>query len=309
VVQIVTVFGGTGFLGRRIVRHVRDKGFSVRVASRRPTRSSGDDPQLRSIAADIRERQSIATAVEGAFGVVNAASLYVERGTETFHAVHVVAAEQVAEEARKAGVEHLVHISGIGADAHSCSPYIRARGQGEQAVRAALASAEVIRPAVMFGPDDAFLNTLIQPLRRLPVYPLFGRGETRLQPADVEDVGEAVARLVQRTGREAITVEGGGPRVYSYEELLRTIARAANVRCVLVPVPFAVWHALAGVAEMLPGAPITRNQVELMQIDTVASADVPGFADVGISPRAMEEVLQSILRGSETSWRRRRITR
>jgi NADH dehydrogenase len=309
VVQVVTVFGGTGFLGRRIVRHVRDKGFSVRIASRRPKRSSGDDPELRSIAADIRERQSIATAVEGAFGVVNAVSLYVERGTETFHAVHVVAAEQVAEEARKAGVEHLVHIPGIGADAHSCSPYIRARGQGEQAVRAALASAEVIRPAVMFGPDDAFLNTLIQPLRRLPVYPLFGRGETRLQPADVEDVGEAVARLVQRTGREAITVEGGGPRVYSYEELLRTIARAANVRCVLVPVPFAVWHALAWVAEMLPGAPITRNQVELMQIDTVASADVPGFADVGISPRAMEEVLQSILRGSETSWRRRRITR
>jgi NADH dehydrogenase len=103
VVQVVTVLGGTGFLGHRIVRHVRDKGFSVRIASRRPKRSSGEDPELRSIAADIRERQSIATAVEGAFGVVNAVSLYVERGTETFHAVHVVAAEQVAEEARKAG--------------------------------------------------------------------------------------------------------------------------------------------------------------------------------------------------------------
>jgi NADH dehydrogenase len=221
----VTVFGGTGFLGRRIVRHVRDKGFAVRIASRHPKRSSGDDPELRSIAADIRERQSIATAVEGAFGVVNAVSLHVERGTETFHAVHVVAAERVAEEARKAGVEHLVHISGIGADAHASSPYIRARGEGEQAVRATLGSAEVIRPAVMFGPDDAFLNTLIQLLRRLPVYPMFGRGKTLLQPADVEDVGEAVARLVQRTGREVITVEGGGPRVYSYEELLTTIAR------------------------------------------------------------------------------------
>jgi uncharacterized protein YbjT (DUF2867 family) len=298
VVQVVTVFGGTGFLGRRIVSHVRDKGFSVRIASRRPKRSSGDDPELRSIAADIRERQSIATAVEGAFGVVNAVGLYVERGTETFHAVHVVAAERVAEEARKAGVKRLVHISGIGADAHSSSPYIRARGQGEQAVRAAFASVEVIRSAVMFGPDDAFLNTLIQLLRRLPVYPMFGRGETRLQPADVEDVGEAVARLMQRTGTEAITVECGGPRVYSYDELLRTIARAANVRRILVPVPFAAWHALAGVAEMLPGAPITRNQVELMQIDTVVSADVPGFADLGISPRAMEEVLQSILRGA-----------
>jgi NADH dehydrogenase len=135
VVQVVTVLGGTGFLGHRIVRHVRDKGFSVRIASRRPKRSSGEDPELRSIAADIRERQSIATAVEGAFGVVNAVSLYVERGTETFHAVHVVAAERVAEEARKAGVEHLVHISGIGADAHSSSPYIRAGRESRRSGR------------------------------------------------------------------------------------------------------------------------------------------------------------------------------
>jgi uncharacterized protein YbjT (DUF2867 family) len=212
--------------------------------------------------------------------------------------VHIAAAERAAEEARKAGVERLVHISGIGADAHSPSPYIRARGLGEQAVRAAFASAGVIRPAVMFGPDDAFLNILIKLLRRLPVYPMFGRGETRLQPADVEDVGEAVAKLMQSTGREAITVECGGPRVYFYEELLRTIARAADVTPVLVPVPFAIWHSLAWVAEMLPGAPVTRSQVELMQIDTVVSANVPGFADLGISPRAMEEVLQSILRGA-----------
>ena len=154
----------------------------------------------------------------------------------------------------------------------------------------------MVRPAVMFGPDDAFLNTLVQLLRRLPVYPMFGRGQTRLQPADVEDVGEAAARLMQGTPAEAMTVECGGPRVYTYEELLRTITRAANVNRMLVPVPFAAWHALAWVAEVLPGAPVTRNQVELMEIDTVASVGVPGFADLGISPRAMEEVLQSILR-------------
>ena len=190
----------------------------------------------------------------------------------------------------------MVQISGIGADAPSPSPYIRARGEGEQAVRAAFPGRRVIRPAVMFGPDDAFLNTLIKLLRRLPVYPMFGRGQTRLQPADVEDVGEAVAKVMERTEREGLTVECGGPRVYSYEELLRTVARAANVKPLLVPVPFAVWHGLAWVAEMLPGAPVTRNQVELMQVDTVALAGLPGFADLGISPRAMEEVLQSMLR-------------
>ena len=295
-VHIVTVFGGTGFLGRRIVRHLLDKGYSVRIASRHPIPPSGDDPQLRAIAANIHDRQSIASAIAGAFGVVNAVSLYVASGKETFHAVHVAAAERLANEARKAGVERLVQISGIGADALSPSPYIRARGQGEQAVRAVFAGATVIRPAVMFGPDDAFLNTLIKLLRRLPVYPMFGRGETRLQPGDVEDVAEAVARAMRRTETEPLTVECGGPRVYSYEELLRTIARAASVKPILVPVPFGVWQALAWVAEVLPGAPITRNQVELMQVDTVASPSLPGFADLGISPRPMESVLQSMLR-------------
>ena len=295
-VHIVTVFGGTGFLGRRIVRHLHDKGFSVRIASRRPNPSSGDDPQLQCIAADIRDRQSIASAIAGAFGVVNAVSLYVARGKETFHAVHVAAAERLANDARKAGVERFVQISGIGADAQSPSPYIRARGQGEQAVRAVFAGATVIRPAVMFGPDDAFLNTLIKLLRRLPFYPMFGRGETRLQPGDAEDVAEAVARVMQRTETGPLTVECGGPRVYSYEELLRTIARAASVKPILVPVPFGVWHALAWLAEVLPGAPITRSQVDLMQVDTVASPSLPGFADLGVSPRPMESVLQSMLR-------------
>src|SRR5262249_54075892 len=157
--QVVTVFGGNGFLGRRVVRHLRDKGFSVRVASRHLQAASGIDPEIRPTKADIRDRQSIAAAVEGAFGVVNAVSLYVERGADTFQAVHVAAAERLAEEARKAGVERFVQVSGIGADAASSSPYIRARGQGEQAVRAAFASAGVVRPAVMFGPVRAFLDT------------------------------------------------------------------------------------------------------------------------------------------------------
>jgi NADH dehydrogenase len=150
----------------------------------------------------------------------------------------------------------------------------------------------------MFGRDDVFLNTLIKLLRTLPVYPMFGRGETRLQPADVEDVGEAVARLLQRTEPAALTVECGGPRIYSYEELLKTIARAANVRRILVPMPFAAWRALAWAGEFVPGAPVTRNQVELMELDTVVSPETRGFADLGIKPRSMEEVLESMLRSS-----------
>jgi NADH dehydrogenase len=195
-------------------------------------------------------------------------------------------------------VERLVQISGIGADARSRSAYIRARGLGEEAARTAFAQAYIVRPAVMFGVDDAFLNTLIRLLRRLPVYPMFGSGGTKLQPADVEDVGEAVARLLQRTEPGGLTVECGGPRIYSYEELLRTIARGANVRPILMPMPFAVWHALGWVGEFVPGAPVTRNQVELMEVDTVVSTGMPGFADLGIEPRPMEEVMESMLRYS-----------
>src|SRR5713226_4271202 len=188
----VTVFGGTGFLGRRIVRHLRSRGFPVRIASRHPDRGyrqfGPDDPQLLSVGADINDKRSVADALAGAYGVVNAVSLYVEHGRETFHSVHVESAQRVAAQARRAGVDRLIHISGIGADVASQSRYIRKRGEGELAVRAAFVEAIFIRPAVMFGPDDAFLTTVLKLLRQLPVYPMFGRGLTRLQPAYVEDV-------------------------------------------------------------------------------------------------------------------------
>lgn len=212
------------------------------------------------------------------------------------HSVHVEAAKRVAILARRAGVERLVHVSGIGADAASPSLYIRKRGQGELAVQAAFADVILFRPAVMFGPDDAFLTTILELLRRLPIYPMFGRGRTRLQPAYVEDVAEAIARALQRTQTHAITFECGGPRVYSYEELLRALAREADLKPILIPLPFAAWRALAWTAELLPNPPVTRNQVELMQVDNVCSPGVPGFAELGISPHSVENMLEQTLR-------------
>src|SRR6266699_1788308 len=298
--RAVTVFGGTGFLGRRIVRRLRQRGFPVRIASRHPDqgprRPDPDDPQLQSIAANIHDERSVADALAGACGAVSAVSLYVEHGQETFHSVHVEAAHRVAVQARRAGIERLVHISGIGADAASPSLYIRKRGEGELAVRAAFPNAVLIRPAVMFGPDDAFLTTMLALLRRLPIYPMFGRGRTRLQPAYVEDVAEAIARALQRTQTHAITFECGGPRVYSYEELLRALARDADLKRILIPLPFAAWRALAWTAELLPNPPVTRNQVELMQVDNVCSPGMPGFAELGISPHSVENMLEQTLR-------------
>lgn len=297
--RTVAVFGGTGFRGRRVVRHLRKRGFSVRIASRHPDRSDTmfavDDPQLQSVEADIHDEQSVARALAGAYGVVNAVSLYIEHGRETFHSLHVECAQQLATQACHAGVERLIHVSGIGADAASPSLYVCKRGEGELAVRAAFADALLFRPAVMFGPDDSFITTIITLLERLPIYPMFGRGLTRLQPAYVEDVAEAIARALQRTEKHPITFECGGPRVYSYEELLKAVAHEARLKPKLIPIPFAAWHVLAWLAEMLPSPPITRNQVELMQIDNVASREMPGFGELGISPLSIEEMLPEIL--------------
>jgi uncharacterized protein YbjT (DUF2867 family) len=297
--RTVTVFGGTGFLGRRVVRQLRRHGFSVRIASRHPDRGHRlfglDDPQLQSVEANIHDEQSIADAISGAYGVVNAVSLYVEHGRETFHSVHVESAQRLGAQVQRAGVERLVHVSGIGADPNSPSLYIRKRGEGELAVRAAFADTTLIRPAVMFAPDDAFLTTILKLLRRLPVYPMFGGGQTQLQPAYVEDVAEAIAQVMQRAETHSKMFECCGPRVYSYEELLRTVARKAELKPILIPVPFAAWHALAWISEMLPSPPITRNQVELMQVDSVLSPGMPGFAELGISSHSVEEILQEML--------------
>jgi NADH dehydrogenase len=297
--KLVVVFGGTGFLGRRAVRHLRRRGFSVRVVSRHPDRGrelfGSDDSLIESIEVNIHSEPSIARAVAGAYGAVNAVSLYVEHGRETFHSVHVEAAHRIAAQAQQAGIERLVHVSGIGSDATSPSLYIRKRGEGESAVRAAFAGATVVRPAVMFGPDDTFITTMLALLRHFPFYPMFGQGQTRLQPAYVEDVGEAIAQVLQGSGTGA-TFECGGPRVYAYKALVRALAREAGVNPILLPVPFAAWHALSRILAILPSPPITRDQVALMQIDNIQSPDMPGFEQLGISPRAIEEIVQSMLK-------------
>jgi uncharacterized protein YbjT (DUF2867 family) len=290
----VTVFGGTGFVGRRVVRHLSGSAATVRIASRHPARAEGDN--VEQIVADAHDERSVEAAVAGADGVVNAISLYVEHGGDTFHSVHVEAAARIARVALRAGTKRFVHLSGIGADAASPSPYIRNRGEGEAAVQAAFPGAVVVRPAVMFASDDAFLTTIVGLLRTLPAYPLFGDGRTRLQPVYVDDVAAAIAQVLRQTQKPYPIYELAGPRVYSYGELLRTIAHTAGLRPVLVRIPFAFWDALAGLAEILPHPPLTRNQVELMQIDTTASDSRPGFDQLGISPRSLEEELKAMLK-------------
>lgn len=298
--RVVVVFGGTGFLGRRIVSHLLDHGIAVRVAVRHPERVrelfGPKRAGLEAVAADVGDENAVGAALSGAMAVINAVSLYVEHGEATFHSVHVEAAARVARLCRTNKVNQLVHVSGIGSDPRSSSPYIRARGDGELAVRDAYQHSVLIRPAVMFGADDAFLTTIIRLLKRLPVYPMFGNGKTKLQPVYVEDVGEAISRLI-RSPPEGELYEFGGPRVYAYEDLLRSIAQQIGVRPRLVPMAFPIWTALAAAAEHVPGVNLTRNQVALMRRDNLASSKLPGLAKLDVNATAVEEIVAEIETG------------
>ncbi|MGF1631251.1 MAG: complex I NDUFA9 subunit family protein [Kiloniellaceae bacterium] len=298
-VEKVTVFGGTGFLGRRIVERLLGRGLQVRVASRNPeagetTASAAEklSPETLSwVRADLRDAASIDAAVTGAQGVVNAVGLYVERGAATFQAIHVEGAGKVAAACRRQGVERLVHLSGIGADAKARSAYVRCRGEGEAAVRDAFGQATILRPSVLFAGDDAFLTTLLSLVRRLPAIPLFGLGKTRLQPVFAGDVAEAAARVLTQETAPAALYALGGPQIYSYRQLLELVMDHAGRRPRLVPLPFAIWDALALAASVLPTPPLTEGQVALMKQDNIALPDLPGLDSLGIKPTPIGEVL------------------
>ncbi|MBA5777539.1 complex I NDUFA9 subunit family protein [Stappia sp. F7233] len=286
----ITVFGGTGFLGRRIVAQMLKRDFTVTVAARHPRR---DDPSLspkagmRFAKVDIRDQKAVEDAIRGAYGVVNAVSLYVERGDLTFRSIHVEGAQGLAKSARRAGVDRLVHISGIGTERGSPSAYVRARAEGEEAVRDAFPRAALIRPSVMFGEADAFLNTLFSLTKWLPMIPLFGNGETRLQPVYAGDVAQAVAEVMASPAGPEPVYELGGPDVLTYRDILREVLQCTGRRRLLLPVPMTIWDMLAAAVSVLPSPPITEGQVALMKADNVARARYPGFEELGIRPKSL----------------------
>ncbi|SDD45602.1 complex I NDUFA9 subunit family protein [Ruegeria marina] len=284
--DLYTVFGGTGFLGQRIAGHLLENGHRVRVVARRPERG-GDllqHARAEAVSADILRPESLSAALQGAAGAINAVSLYRETRDLTFERVHCEAASQLAAAAMRSGVGRFIQISGIGADPRAADDYIRARGRGESVVRDAFPSAVIVRPSVMFGEGDAFLTAIAQTIRRLPIYPLFGQGLTRLQPVYVDDVAMACAKLLAAAHAERL-YEFGGPRVLTYRQLVGEVAQAQGRTVHMVPVPFAVWRAIAAAADILPAAPITRSQIALIEEDNVASRTVPGLSALGIDAR------------------------
>lgn len=292
----VTVFGGSGFLGRAIVRELVDAGHTVRIAARHPALPewADDGDRLETIAADIRNDGDVAQALDGAQGVVNAVSLYVQRRQVRFADIHVEGAARLARLAREADIGTLVQISGIGASQRSRSAYVRARADGEIAVMEYFPKAAILRPSVLFGPDDAFLNTL-SGLTRLPAIPLFGDGTVRLQPVHVIDVARAVGRLFAAAPPARRLFELGGPDVMHYRDILALVMAHRQRERRLVPVPFSLWHLLATGAAILPNPPLTQDQVILMREDNIVSENVGTFEDLGILPRSLRESLPTCI--------------
>jgi len=289
----VTVFGGSGFLGRQIVKRLAADGARVRVAVRHPERASflesgGRSGQITTAYADVWEEVSVGAAVDGSEAVINMVGHYVERGKAAFATTRGHGAMHVAQAAATAGVQRLVHISGLGTDPTSDSRYARARGIGEQLVKEAFPAATILRPGVIFGPEGGFLNRLAALARVLPVLPLFGAGEAKLQPVFVGDVAEAVARALATPATMGRLYELGGPRVYTYKELVQLVLARIERQRLLMPIPYFAWKALAALMAPLPRRSISRNQVELMQQDSVVRGDALTLADLGIAPTPVE---------------------
>jgi NADH dehydrogenase len=295
--HLFTVFGGTGFLGSRIVRRLLDDGHQVRIAARNPDEFASElgSDRAEPVRADILDPSTLDAALQGAEGVVNAVSLYKESGKATFDAVHVDGAARLARRAESADVKRFVQISGIGSDPTAVDPYVQARGRGENAVRGAFSSASIIRPSAMFGQGDALLSTILGTARRLPVFPLFGSGEVRLQPVYVDDVAQAIARLLVADD-PAQTYEFGGARAYSYRDLVRKVAAAAGLTVWTLPVPLVIWRGIAAAGSVVPGIPLTPGQVALVSKDNVVTETEPGLRELLVIPQDIVDFVQQNLR-------------
>jgi len=300
---LVTVFGGSGFLGRHVVRALAYRGYRIRVAVRRPElcghlRPMGRVGQIHAVQANLRYPDSVAAAARDADVVVNLVGLLFQRGRQRFDTVMAAGAETVARAANAVGAP-LVHISAIGADANAVSHYARAKGEGERLALAAQTATTVIRPSIVFGPEDDFFNRFAGLARMAPALPLPGGGHSRMQPVFAGDVGEAIARAVDGDLKRGAIYELGGPDARTFKELMEFVLATVGRRRLLVPVPFALLKLQATFLQFLPKPPITPDQVELLKSDSIVSDDAKRdgrtLEGLGIRPESMEAIVPTYL--------------
>lgn len=301
---LVTVFGGSGFVGRYVVQALAKTGCRVRVAVRQPHLANflqplGSVGQIHPVQANLRYEESVRRAIEGADGVVNLVGILRPSGKQTFRAIHAEGAELVAEAARDAGARSFVHLSAIGANQSSKSAYARSKADGEERVTAAFPDSIILRPSIIFGQEDEFFNRFASMSRFAPLMPLIGGGRTRFQPVYVADVAQAVVAGLDGRATAGAPYELGGPAIYTFRELLDLIADYSERKRPYLPTPFWVAKLMALLTQSVPGAPVTLDQVRLLQAHNVVSADAIAeahtLANLGIQPRAVETIVPRYL--------------
>lgn len=295
--QQVTVFGGSGFIGRHLVEHLARTGASIWVAARHPPHRAEplSRARIQHIKADILNDEGVRAAIQGADTVINLVGILSQAGPQTFTAVHEDGARRVAATAKRLGVTQLVHISALGASRTAPALADRSKASGEQAVRAAFPEVTIIRPSLVFGPDDHFFNGFATLARRLPALPLIGSGQTKFQPVYVGDVVTGIAAILANPASRGNTYEFGGPRVYTFKDLLAFICATISARPLLVPIPFWAAEVLGGLLQVFPGAPFTRDQVRLLRTHKVVSGSELTLGDLGIEPQALETIVPEYL--------------
>lgn len=302
--KLVTVFGGSGFIGRHVVRALAKEGWRIRVAVRRPDLAGHLQPlggvgQIVATQANLRFPESVAQAVRGAEAVVNLVGILAESGKQSFDAVQARGPRLVAEAARDAGATRFVQMSAIGADRASKGSYGQTKAAGEDAVREVFPDAVILRPSVVFGPEDQFFNRFAAMARIAPALPLIGGGKMRFQPVFVGDVARSVALALAGEAKAGAPYELGGPEVLTFEEILRYVLKVTGRSRPLIPLPFGLARLQARVLQLLPNAPLTVDQVAMLETDNVVSAEAAAagrtLEGLGVMPAPVEAVVPGYL--------------
>ena len=301
---LITVIGGSGFIGRYVVQSLARRGYRIRVGVRRPDLAGHLQPlgkvgQILPVQANVRYPDSVAAAVSGAHAVVNLVGVLASSGAQSFDAVHVFGAETVAECARVAGARRLIHFSAIGTDPESPSAYGRSKAEGEARAFASFPDATIVRPSIVFGPEDDFFNRFAGMARLLPALPLIGGGRTQFQPVYAVDVAEAVARLIETPSTESKVYEFGGPAVRSFRQILEFVLSTTGRNRLLMPVPWGIAKIQGAVLGLLPKPLLTMDQVEMLRKDNVVSeqakAEHRTLEGLGIQPHSIEAIVPAYL--------------
>jgi NADH dehydrogenase len=301
---LVTVFGGSGFLGRHVVRALLKRGYQVRAAVRRPDLAGHLQPLgmvgwVQPVQANVRVRWSVDRAVEGADAVVNLVAILNQSGRQRFEAVNVFGARAIAEAARAAGIKDLVHVSAIGATRDAPSDYMKSKAAGEAAVVETVPGAVVMRPSILFGPEDAFFNRFASLARFMPALPVFGGGATRLQPVFAGDVAAAIAAAVEGRAAAGTVYELGGPEIRTFRECIELVLAEIERKRLLVPMPWPLASAAARVFQLLPKPLVTVDHLRQLRVDNVVSdGAVAGRRTLdafGIEPTSLAAILPTYL--------------